>query len=244
MKIIYLIFLLILSQCFGQTHKHWFGAHGGVAFSFAGVSLPEQNLSSFIPDPARGMTSYSMELSYTYMRNNSLIVNSDLIFVSKGGYLYSVLLDPNTKVNMAFNTDHLSIPVKVGINVGERYFAQFLFGFSATVFLSSKFIYELNATNHILKPKVKMPFDVGMNAEARTGYCFKDQIRLFLSVNYDRSFLKHQFTLDLPTNQNDIPMTIGYEYASVLVGLSFNIENNWSKLKPKKKFKEPELEEE
>ena len=232
-----LIFSLLISSStlFSQSHKHWFAVKGGMNFCFSNTFIQSDFLThSNLP---KGMNSQSFGVGYTYLRNNSLVLNADFIYMQKGGYLDNIALSPDTEVDMTFRTQHLTIPLKVGVNVGKTFYAQFLFGLSTTFLLTARFQYDLDNVNYNIKPYAHSYIDLGMNAEAKTGYCFSDQLRFFLSVTYDRSFFKHKFYVDIPEPTKQMPAQVQYEFASLMIGLSYNIKGDWSVLKPKKKRK-------
>lgn len=227
--------LIISNTLFSQTHKHWFAVKGGMNFCFSNTFIQPNFLSnSNLP---KEMNSQSFGVGYTYLRNNSLVLNGDLIYMQKGGYLDDILLNPDTEVDITFRSQHLTIPLKVGVNVGKKFYAQFLFGLSTTFLLTTRFQYDLDNVSFNIKPYAHSYIDLGMNAEARTGYCFSDQLRFFISFTYDHSFFKHKFYVDIPQPTKQMPVQVQYEYASLMIGLSCNINGDWSVLRPKKKRK-------
>lgn len=237
MKNLYLFFLFLAPFAIGQTHKHWLGVRGGMNFCYATARISDEFLVEQVRR-LRGFHSYYAGFNYTYLRNNTLILSGDLIFLGKGGYVdYLQLPASGNQIDLTYSSDQISIPLHVGVNVGEKIYAQFLFGLNSTFVLNSKTYYHFQQKYYEEKPKYRSVFDLGMNAEARLGYCFKDQLRLFVSVNYDRSFLLQKFDLEIANTQtsNQLSFSVVHEYAAVCLGLSYNVFGDWQRLKPKKK---------
>ncbi|MCB0476544.1 MAG: PorT family protein [Crocinitomicaceae bacterium] len=240
MRQLILVLLCAYSISFGQTVEHWFGTKGGMAFSFAGAKTNDDVLPGS-PYAPKGMNAYYFALSYNYLRNNSLVVNADLIYVRKGMYQEQIKTNSGDFLDMKFSADCISIPLKVGVNVGRRIYAQFLFGFNVGLIVNSRFEYDFDQTHYLIKPYKRMPFDFGMDAEARLGYCLKDHLRIFVSVIYDHSFINQNYSMHLPNPVDDFSVSIQQVYATALIGMSFNFKADWNLLKKKKKI---DLEEE
>jgi hypothetical protein len=163
------------------------------------------------------------------------VLSADLIYSGKGVRQDNVYLTNSRLININYLSDYLSLPLKIGVNVGLTWYGQFKIGVVPSFRLNSKIEYENNGIAYRLKPMKNAFFDFGIIAEARVGYWFDCNIRFYLSIHYNHSFLYSYYHFT-PVHYQE-PMNTKFKHTSFSAFLGIQVPVDLSKLEFKKRMK-------
>ena len=145
-------------------------------------------------------TGFCGGLTYEYLLKKHFSFGADIIYNQRGFNNDIVFTDKTgnptgiTSTNQ-FNYDYISIPLKVGYNIGNKFYGFANIGVSPSFLIDAKTKFPtididgnvngsetLNVTNNVTK------FDLAGLVEIGGGYKFKDRYWLFTSFAYQQSF--------------------------------------------------------
>ena len=140
----YLILILIALSSFVYGQSHYIGFKGG-------ASLTKVNDISYADD-VEFRFGFTAGLSYEYKLKNNILLAADLQYIQKG-YDFDIaftndegLLVGEGKSHMKY--DYISLPIKVGYSIGERFSGFFNLGVAPA--LLTKAYYDFSDPNGIL----------------------------------------------------------------------------------------------
>lgn len=213
-KFCLLILTLSILNAIGQTHL--VGVKGGPNWT-------DINSVNFVShhNYKRGITS---GLSYDYLFGKHLSAGTDFIYNQRGFTYDQMQTDyfgnpTDNKYTTSFNYDYLSLPIKVGYNIGSTFYGFTTIGVIPSLLIlssisnpTSDFYGELNGSERIDMTNRVSKFDFACFAEVGGGYKFKNNIWLYTSLLYQNSFTSITNSNYFPTSKikhNGITLAIG-----------------------------------
>ncbi|MBX3164766.1 MAG: PorT family protein [Bacteroidetes bacterium] len=238
MRKTFLVVLVIGSlNVFGQNH--FIGLKGGIS-----MTNITENFFLYPPDYRKGI---STGLTYEYLFKKNFLVGTDLIY-NQRGFTNDLVLTNNTgnptgeRYISIYNYDYLSLPIKTGFNIGNKFYGFMNIGVILSLLVHAKTIVptinipasvttETNSagTVTVISAPVYIEgyssdvtdrvnkFDFAGIAEIGGGYKFKSRYCLFASFAYQHSLTSitndNYFTSRLKIRHNGMALHIGLKYA-------------------------------
>lgn len=186
-KILTVLTIIISIQAYGQNH--FLGMQGG-------INLTNVNSSNFINNNDN-RTGFNGGLTYQYYLNERFNLGIDLLYFQRGftnDIVYTNQSGNSTgeSATSEFNYDYLSLPLKGGIVIGNKFSGFANLGIIPSFLLDAKKItpaiegFQEETTNNITDRVTK--FDLGGLVEIGGSYQFKKQFLLFTSFAFQQSF--------------------------------------------------------
>ncbi|MCH7403742.1 porin family protein [Belliella kenyensis] len=191
MKNIFLfIFVIVAFKVSGQNH--YIGVKGGVS----STNIASTNI--FSDSNARlGLTA---GLTYEYLSNKYLSFGADLIYNQRGFTIETPFTDSQANLTgdsytSIFEYDYVSVPIKVGFNIGTVLYGFANIGIVPSLLLDAKHTVPIyfeegefveNKTLDVTDTVSK--FDFAGLAEMGGGYKISMRTSLFTSLSYQHSF--------------------------------------------------------
>jgi len=219
MKQIFLIILTITTfKVAGQNHL--FGVKGGVNWT-------NITTSNFV-NQHDFRTGISAGLTYEYLFKKYFSVGADLIY-NQRGYTNDIVFTDNLgnptgeKYTINFNYDYVSLPIKTGFNIGNKFYGFTNIGVIPSLLVDAKTVTPTfntvgkvtgNETFDVTSRVTK--FDFAGLAEIGGGYKFKNRYWLFTSFAYQYSFTtftNSEYFSNSKIRHNGMTLTIGLKCA-------------------------------
>ena len=179
--------LTILINFWVSSQTQHVGVNGGIHWA----NIKSDN---FIGSKG-GKTGSVFGVSYQTEFSNKLILGSELLYIQKGFKGFMSFLDSSgnpENVNSEFNYDYLSLPVKAGFSVGDKFAGYLILGISPCFLLKAQTITSAhyNSSGEIYEVRDLMKkMDFSALFEIGTTYSFTKKISAFTSISYQRSFI-------------------------------------------------------
>lgn len=214
MKKIYLLILTITTlKVAGQTHL--IGVKGGTNW----MDITSANFLSQT-DYKKGITS---GLTYEYLFKSHFSVGTDLIYNQRGftndvvftDYFGNQIGDKRTAI---YKYDYLSLPIKVGFNIGTTFYGFTNIGFIPSVLMmaSSMSPTLYNGSESVDVTSRVSKFDLAGFAEIGGGYKFKNSMWLYTSFAYLHGFTTITNSAYFPSSairHKGMTLTVGVKFA-------------------------------
>ncbi|HNP19712.1 MAG TPA: porin family protein [Fulvivirga sp.] len=219
MKNIFLaIFLISAFNAVGQNH---------LVGAKVGINLANINESDFL-NQHDNRTGLYTGLSYRYLSKKHFTAGAELIY-NQRGFRSDILTadefgnpsDENYKSK--FNYNYLSLPIKAGVNIGNKSYGFANFGIVPSLLIKANIIgpdfdsngdyigeETFNVTDRVSK------FDFAGLVEIGGGYKFEEGYSLFTSIAYQYSFTSitnSEYFANSKVTHYGIALTIGVEVA-------------------------------
>ena len=219
MKQIFLIILTITTlKVAGQNHL--VGVKGGVNWT-------NITTSNFV-NQHDFRTGISAGLTYEYLFKKHFSVGADLIY-NQRGFTNDIVFTDNLgnptgeKYTTKFNYDYVSLPIKTGFNIGNKFYGFTNIGVIPSLLVDAKTVSPtfntdgkvtgnetFDVTNRVSK------FDLAGLIEIGGGYKFKGRYWLFTSFSYQHSFTtitNSDYFANSKIRHNGMALTIGLKCA-------------------------------
>jgi hypothetical protein len=178
---ILIIFFLLSISVNGQNY--FIGIKAGANFT---------NVKDNIFDDKEFKTGLCTGLSFDYLFRNKISISSDLLYTQKGfgNYFYFGDKINEPEINggpeiLYFHYNYLSIPIKTGYQVGEKFHGFGNIGLAPSFLINSKMVFENNKS---IKVDKVTKFDLAGQIEMGCAYQFKEKINIYSSISYMHSF--------------------------------------------------------
>lgn len=220
MKKVFLLILTLLSLN-ARSQNHLLGIQGGVSATnvFSSDSFGHTN---YKPGILTG-------LSYGYLLNAHFSLETGLLF-NQRGYAYDVSLSDENgnslgQVNVRVGFDYLSLPLKAGFRMGDRFQGFVNLGVMPSFLLSAKTVIPSFNRNGQQSGDLKTDitstfseFDLAGLAELGTSYRLGNRYWLSAMLTYQHSFTKvagSGFFADNKVRHYGMALSLGLKYALV-----------------------------
>ena len=217
-KIIILLLTLTAINVAGQNNL--IGIKGGINWTNISLSPPSDIINC--------RTGLNSGLTYEYLLNTHFSLGADLIYNQRGERSVAYFTDQagndtGDKAIEKFNIDYISVPLKVGYQIGHKFYGFANIGVipsmveHATLYTP---LYEsygrmfISATADMTKRVTK--FDIAGLLELGGGYKFKNRYWLFTSIGYQYSFTtlyNSNYFINDNLRNHGITWSVGIKYA-------------------------------
>lgn len=214
-KVITILIIMISIPAFSQNH--FFGIKGG-------VNLTNVNSTNFIKNNDY-RTGYNSGLTYEYKLNDRYNLGVDLLYFQKGFTDDIIFTDEfgNTigeKATSKFNYDYLSLPLRGGIEIGDKFSAFANLGIVPSLLVDAKTIIPglegyAEETTYDVKDGIKK-FDLGGLVEIGASYNLTTDFLLSATIGYQHSFTSiatDNYFSDSEIRHYGMALSIGLKYA-------------------------------
>lgn len=216
-NIVLLILTITTLKVAGQNH--FVGLKGGANLT---------NISSTFVSQHDNRTGIYTGLTYDYLLKKHFSVSADLIYNQRGFTNDIIFTDDlgnptGEKYTTKFNYDYVSLPIKTGLNLGNKFYGYTNIGVIPSLLINAKTISPtfnvdgkvtgnetFDMTNKVTK------FDFACLAEIGGGYKFKNRYWLYTSLAYQYSFTtitNSKYFANSTIRHYGISLTIGLKYA-------------------------------
>jgi len=219
MKKIYLIILTITTlKVAGQNHL--VGVKGG-------ANRTNISSSNFISQN-NYRTGLSTGLTYEYLLKKHFSIGADLLYNQRGFTNNNVFTDnlgnPTAEKHIIkFNYEYVSLPIKTGFNIGNKFYGFTNIGVIPSLLINAKTTTPtLNTDGNVTGNETfdvtsrVTKFDFAGLAEIGAGYKFKNRYWLFTSFAYQHSFTSitnSEYFANSKIRHNGMALTIGLKCA-------------------------------
>ena len=216
-RLLVIILTAISLNVFGQDH--WIGIQ-------VGMEKSNETAANYFKD-SKFHTGIVGGLNYELRFHNKFSVDVDLLYAQKGFFLKSVYTDnfgnvsgKSDKLQQLY--DYLSLPIKIGYSVGNKLKGFAKIGICPSTILKAEGIYpvvDINANylrtdtyNYI---HLVSKFDLGGLIELGARYGLKNNLELFSSLSYNKSFTtftNDKFFSDGKMRHYDFSLAVGMKF--------------------------------
>jgi hypothetical protein len=216
-RLLVIILIAISLNVFGQDH--WIGFQGGLERSNV-TSTNSFSDTKFRPGITCG---FNYELRF----HNKWSLGADLLYTQKGFNFKTVFTDNFGNVTGKSDKsqqlyDYLSIPIKIGYTIGNKLKGFAKIGICPSTILKAEGIYpvvDINA-NYLRTDKYNYihtvsKFDLGGLIELGARYGLKNNLELFSSFTYNKSFTtfsNDKFFKDSKMRHYDFSLAVGLKF--------------------------------
>ncbi len=181
-----LIALFVISSQWAIAQNHYFGTKAGINFSTVHIGSIQ-----FTPITSVDyLGSYTGGITYDYIFASNLIIGTEILY-RQSGYTTEV---SNNHILLKYIDENISIPLKVGYQIGEKFTAFGNLGIVSSFLISSKFYSYNNDDEMTLRggrdnTDDKTLYSLGGMAELGGGYNFKNDFLIYLSFGFQHDII-------------------------------------------------------
>lgn len=181
-----LIALFVISSQWAIAQNHYFGTKAGINFSTVHIG----NIQTTYITSVDYLKSYTGGITYDYIFASNLIIGTEILYRQSG---YTTLVSDN-HILLKYIDENISIPLKVGYQIGEKFIAFGNIGIVSSFLISSK-DYSLNNDDEMSLRNGRDNTDenplysLGGIAELGGGYSFKNDFLIYLSLGFHHDII-------------------------------------------------------
>ena len=178
--------LLVLTSLEATAQIHHFGFKGGVSWV---------NVNSELSEFIEGTQRFNGGLTYEYQFENNFVLGADFIYAQKGYTDVAYFAEPNrptVKADIAWHFNYLSLPIKGGYKLGNKFSALINIGIVPSFLASAKVtvppIDGISTGEPIDISELAAKFDFAGTIEIGCNYSTGERIQFCALIAYQHSF--------------------------------------------------------